>query len=166
MSCEKIEENESTTKEKNNKIGKVIIIVVAILACILFEILFYLWCNDNYNGYDFNYYRHISTGQFNEKFLQYEGKRKGRQIKSLLQQVIANNANDDYEDLVVTVEFCDDGEIISRDNPINYKEGWELTDDKIKSTSIYNVEILYSDEGPTKGFVSKIIIKEVRDENT
>lgn len=104
----------------------------------------------------------ISIQQFNYDFLRYEGENTKTEIKKLLSTVIASNSNEENIDAIITVEFGNDGEIITEENPTNYTKGWSINS-KLKPNKKYNVKFEYVKKGNTKGLINKIKINEVNE---
>ena len=79
---------------------------------------------------------------FNNKFVKYEGKRKGSVVKTLVQEVIAANSNENNKDAGIDIAIIlDDAEITNSS--------------KIDTTKTYTVEIT----NYNKGYISEITIK-------
>ena len=104
----------------------------------------------------------LSIQQFNYHFLGYEGENTKTEIKKLLSTVIASNLDEENVDAIITVEFGNDGEIITEENPTNYTEGWSINS-KLKPNKKYNVKFEYVKKGGTKGLINKIKINEVNE---
>lgn len=136
--------------------SKALIIAGAILISILLislGIMIYNQAGDIINN---NQMDELAITQFNQKFTQYQGRRSGSQLKSLLQQVISSNANEENSDKIVTVEDEDSSDYyISSDKPTQYAKS--LT--SIKSTSKYDIEIELSTDSAKAGLVENIKVK-------
>lgn len=138
--------------------SKALIIAGAILISILLislGIMIYNQAGDIINN---NQMDELAITQFNQKFTQYQGKRSGSQVKSLLQQVISSNANEENSDKLVTVTI--DGTTFidgsSPENAMKYANGAKVTD--IKSTSKYDIEMNLSTDSARAGLVESITI--------
>lgn len=140
------------------KKGKIagIILNIGVTITLVYNIYGIIACNmhpDQYSEFD----RIEQLNSFNTKFEQYvSNSRSGAQVKSLLQQVIASNANECNKERIVTVEFGNEGEIITKENPTHLKNNSIYS--KITADKKYSVKVLYSQEE----VVNKVIINEVK----
>ena len=93
---------------------------------------------------------------FNNQFTQYEGDRRGSQVKSLIQEVNASNASDKAEGnerrIILYSSNANLGLSASGDN--DAKDSYSTS--KISSTTTYKVTIEAHDKS---GFISKISIE-------
>ena len=104
-----------------------------------------------------SYDSEIEIASFNQKFLQYEGIITGAQVKSLLQQVISNNINEENKDKQVEV----DGSSISAGSVLIKSGEKEITGmNFIKNNEKYIVSMHYSNSGFNAGLVDKITISD------
>ena len=144
--------------QKRILLGVFLVIVLPVLIWIAYTIYNYApncWgTNEDYND--------LEITQFNGKFIEYNGEKLGSQVEVLLKQVLENNKVNEKSKKVITVRFNNDGEIITKENPTNYTEGWSINS-KLKPNKKYNVKFEYVKKGGTKGLINKIKINEVNE---
>ena len=92
------------------------------------------------------------TSAFNTKFTKYEGVRKGSVVRSMIQEVIASNADENNSSAGRTVKII----IKPKQGNAEPLEGDNIKSSKISNSKSYNVEVT----GYTKGCVSEITITE------
>lgn len=99
---------------------------------------------------------------FNNQFTQYEGDKRGSQVKSLIQEVNASNASDKAEgnDRRIILYSSDSSLGLSVAADANAKDSYSTS--KISSTSTFKVTIEDHDDS---GFISKISIEPVKKNN-
>ena len=99
---------------------------------------------------------------FNNQFTQYEGDKRGSQVKSLIQEVNASNASDKAEgnDRRIILYSSDTSLELSASEDKNAKDSYSTS--KISSTSTFKVTIQDHDDS---GFISKISIEPVKKKN-
>lgn len=118
--------------------SKALIIAGAILISILLISLGILIYNQAQSAVQDGGMDEMQIASFNGKFTQYEGKKRGAQVNSLLQAVIANNTNELNEDRPIAISIPS-GTSIEVDNstkPTQIKKS-------AKANSSYNVELGY-----------------------
>ena len=98
----------------------------------------------------------ISNTTFNQKFTLYEGIKSGAEVRALLQQVRTSNSTEENKDRIVAVEFENYGEIITRENPTQFKSNWN--NGKILVRKKYSIEVQYAENH----VINKVIINEVK----
>ena len=98
----------------------------------------------------------LSITSFNQRLIMYYGIKSGAEVRALLQQVISSNANEDNKDRIIAVEFGSYGEIITRENPTQFKSDWKNSNEILVEKK-YSIEFQYSEND----VINKIIIKEV-----
>ncbi len=86
---------------------------------------------------------------FNTKFLKYEGTKRGSEVKSLINEVIASNSTDSNKDLerVINVTYPNGDVVDAATDPDS------ITTSGISTSTTYNVELTY-----TSGRVSGVLI--------
>lgn len=125
--------------------SKALIIAGAILLSILIISLGIMILNqarDTINGAGMS---QAEIQAFNSKFTQYEGSRRGSVVRSLLQEVIANNATDENKDAgrLITVQYGDKKLIDVSDKNETTVNSFE----DIKNTTTYKVSFTYATSG-------------------
>ena len=85
--------------------SKALIIAGAILISILLISLGILIYNQASNITSGDQMSEVEITSFNSKFTQYQGKKNGSQVKSLLQQIVSNNANEENKSRQVKLTF-------------------------------------------------------------
>ena len=95
---------------------------------------------------------------FNSKFTKYEGQQKGSTIRAMVQEVMANNNNEDASiDTQVTINSGNTSNVVSLGSSIDSngnKSVLRPTYKNLKNTETYNVTCEY-----TKGRVTNIIVE-------
>lgn len=123
--------------------SKALIIAGAILLSILLislSIMIYTQAQEVVNGESMNEFQIAS---FNSKFQKYEGTNiKGAQVKSLINEMIAVN-NDDNEENDIEPNFTAATPAITKKENIN--TSW------VNSTTTYTVNLIYDSEGNKSG---------------
>lgn len=137
------------SKEKYT-LGVVYIVILMIL--IAYSAILSNSCSEGIDTID-----ELTIAQFNHKYTQYEGRNLGSEVRELLSTVINNNLLEQSTAVIITVEFGNDGEIITEKDPTHYAKGWTINS-KIKSNKKYDVKFEYADIG----LINKIKIKEVK----
>lgn len=99
---------------------------------------------------------------FNNQFTQYEGDKRGSQVKSLIQEVNASNASDKAEgnDRRIILYSSNNSLGLSTSSDKDAKDSYSTS--KISSTSTFKVTIEDHDDS---GFISKISIEPVKKNN-
>lgn len=92
------------------------------------------------------------TSAFNTKFTKYENIRKGSVVRSMIQEIIASNADENNSSAGRTVKII----IKTKQGNAEPLEGDNIKSSKISNSKSYNVEVT----GYTKGCVSEITITE------
>ena len=108
---------------------------------------------------------------FNNRFIKYEGDRKGTVVKTLIQEVIASNANDDNEGQQILIHYDKvetssgdksafqgkaDNTVVKGDNGTEYTAEEKISSTPISTTKSYTVEV----EAYTGGCISVIKISD------
>ncbi len=125
--------------------SKALIIAGAILLAILLISLGIMIFNQAQDTVSNSGMSEAQITAFNNKFLKYEGNQKGTMVKSMIQEVLATNANQDVNGgLTVTVTFTGTNAPASGTTP---------STSKIINKNSYSVKLDYSD-----GRVNKITI--------
>lgn len=88
----------------------------------------------------------VEMEAFNQRFMQYEGEQRGTTVRALLQTVISNNVGETDENRKIEVS----GDITLT------KEDTKVPTEDVNTSSMYNVQMQYNDEG----IISQIIITE------
>lgn len=97
--------------------------------------------------------------QFNEKFTQYEGDNvRGSQVNSLLQQVAANNFQEDDVSRKIEVYFSDNCKY-SSGNKVQNIEKTSTSAPKVSTALTYKVKCNISEKGQNKGLVKSIEVE-------
>ncbi len=94
--------------------SKALIIAGAILLAILLislGIMIFAQAQDTVNNSGMN---EAATTSFNNKFLKYEGTRKGSEVKALVNEAIAANADDNNSNNNISVEITFGGEDLTK----------------------------------------------------
>ena len=130
--------------------SKALIIAGAILISILLISLGILIYNQAQSAVQDGGMDEMQIASFNGKFTQYEGTKRGAQVNSLLQAVIANNSNELNEDRPIAIN------IEGSSNGISVNNSAKPTQINVsaKANSTYTVKLEYSD----KGIINKITI--------
>lgn len=126
--------------------SKALIIAGAILLSILLitlGIMIFSQAQDTVNNSGMSQ-AEIST--FNSQFLKYEGSRKGSVVKSMINEVIASNSDDNHKNNSATVTVTYPGDTSA-------KTGNDITTSGIENSKTYTVKLVY-----TGGRVSNITI--------
>lgn len=127
--------------------SKALIIAGAILLSILLISLGILIFNQAQDTVNNSGMSQAEITAFNNQFLKYEGNgKKGSVVKSLINEVIASNSDENHATAQVSVQYG-----TSEMNPISTKD--------ILTTKSYDIELDYSGTGDA-GRVKKIIIKD------
>ena len=92
------------------------------------------------------------TSAFNTKFTKYENIRKGSVVRSMIQEVIASNADENNSSAGRTVTII----IKPKQGNAETLKGDEIKSSNISNSKSYNVKVT----GYTKGCVSEITIEE------
>lgn len=107
----------------------------------------------------------VDMQTFNQKFLSYEGNKDGAEVRSLVQKVRANNANDDNKEVrEVGIVFQDkSGKEDSQIKSITYDKTSKTTTDNVKTEMIktnqhYNVTM----KPDSDGLIHEITVKAVQ----
>ena len=137
--------------QKRILLGVFLVIVLPVLIWVAYTIYNYapggcVGANEDYND--------LEITQFNEKFIEYNGEKLGSQVEVLLKQVLENNKINEKSKKIITVRFNNEEEIITKENPTEYRNDWDIT--KIIKSKKYKVEFQYSE----KKLIDKIIITE------
>ena len=126
--------------------SKALIIAGAILISILLISLGILIYNQAQSAVQDGGMDEMQLASFNGKFLQYEGKKRGAQVNSLLQAVIANNSNELNEDRKIEVDTSSSGIDLNASQPTQITTS-------AKANSNYTVSLGYDN-----GRINKITI--------
>lgn len=116
----------------------------------------------------FNQARGIASGSqmdsveketFNSKFTQYEGTRKGAEVKSMLQQVLASNGDEDNTSrkISVTVDGATAISTAEGANAANFAAGFN-PGTAIHANTRYTITIGYAAAGNNAGLVNAITV--------
>ena len=136
--------------QKRILLGVFLVIVLPILIWIAYTIYNYapdcFGINEDYDE--------LEITQFNGKFIEYKGEKLGSKVEVLLKQVLENNKINEKSKKVITVSFNNEGEIITKENPTEYRNNWDIT--KIIKSKKYKVKFQYSENK----LIDKIIITE------
>ena len=124
--------------------SKALIIAGAILLAILLISLGIMIFNQASNTVSNSGMSEAEITAFNNKFTKYEGKQSGNMVKSMIQEVLANNAKASNEERKVKVKGTTTGHG-------NQNETETPNTAEIKSNETYNITISYSN-----GLVNKI----------
>ena len=124
--------------------SKALIIAGAILLAILLISLGIMIFNQASNTVSNSGMSEAEITAFNNKFTKYEGKQSGNMVKSMIQEVLANNAKASNEERKVKVKGGTAGHG-------NQNETETPNTAEIKSNETYNITISYSN-----GLVNKI----------
>ena len=131
--------------------SKALIIAGAILLAILLISLGIMIFNQAQDTVTNSGMKEAEITAFNGKFLKYEGKQKGTMVKSLVQEVLANNASENNIERKVKVVGTGSG--------LNFEATENPTTTGISNNKTYTIELTYSSTGSNKGLVSLITIK-------
>ena len=126
--------------------SKALIIAGAILLAILLISLGIMIFNQAQDTVTNSGMKEAEITAFNGKFLKYEGKQKGTMVKSLVQEVLANNAGDNNVERQVTIESA----IVTKAN--TGSKNYQTSD--VKNNTTYTVSLEYD----ANGLVNKIKI--------
>lgn len=110
--------------------SKALIIAGAILLSILLISLGIMIFNQAQDTVSNSGMTQAEITSFNNKFLKYEGTQKGSVVKSLVNEVIASNSDDNLPDVTV-----------------NSKGGTDITTQGISTTKSYTVKLEYGSDG-------------------
>ncbi len=127
--------------------SKALIIAGAILLAILLISLGIMIFNQAQDTVTNSGMKEAEVTAFNGKFLKYEGKQKGTMVKSLVQEVLANNAGENNAERQVTITSTVVVKSSSGDK--NYKT------DAVKNNTTYTISLDYD----RNGLVNNINIK-------
>ena len=141
--------------------SKALIIAGAVLISILLislGILIYNQASDIVNG---NQMSEVDITAFNQKFLNYEGRKNGSQVKSLLQLVRASNANEENGTRRIAINETNTSagnDIVKTDGTDEGYTNFKITG--IQNSTKYNVEFQYGDgsDGHDSGIIYEIWI--------
>lgn len=114
--------------------SKALIIAGAILLAILLislGIMIFSQAQDTVNNSGMS---KAEIESFNAQFLKYEGTRKGSVVKTMVNEVIASNSDDNHKNNGATVT-------------VNTKSGTAITTSDIDTTKTYTVTVAYGDNG-------------------
>lgn len=114
--------------------SKALIIAGAILLAILLislGIMIFAQAQDTVNNSGMS---KAEIESFNAQFLKYEGTRKGSVVKTMVNEVIASNSDDNHKNNGATVT-------------VNTKSGTAITTSDIDTTKTYTVTVAYGDNG-------------------
>ena len=129
--------------------SKALIIAGAILLSILLISLGIMIFNQAQDTINNSGMSQAEKTAFNQKFTKYEGNRKGSEVRSLVQEVIASNSDENNQDANTGIRMF-----------LNHDEIFAASG--LKNTKTYSVGIYYS----TSGYVDEIQIVDGKDEAT
>ena len=114
--------------------SKALIIAGAILLSILLISLGIMIFNQAQDTVNNSGMSQAEIATFNNQFLKYEGKQKGSVVKSMINEVIASNSDDNHINNNAMVK-------------VNGKEKDAITTIGIKTSKTYNIELTYGESG-------------------
>ena len=128
--------------------SKALIIAGAILLSILLISLGIMIFNQAQSAIDGSGMSDAQLQTFNSKFLKYEGKQKGSTIRSMVQEVIANNNSEEASDetmVTVNVNYTDDVTTTGTDTIVKLDKGTnkQPTFGSLTNTKTYTVSFGY-----------------------
>lgn len=128
--------------------SKALIIAGAILLAILLISLGIMIFNQAQDTINNSGMSQAEKAAFNQKFTKYEGNQKGSLVRSLMQEVMAANSDENNKDAGINIKF--------------YNDETEITSTAgIKSTQTYTIAVFYGNNG----YVDQIRIKAGSNEN-
>ncbi|MCI8443909.1 MAG: hypothetical protein HFJ37_01825 [Clostridia bacterium] len=114
--------------------SKALIIAGAILLAILLISLGIMIFNQAQDTVNNSGMSQAEISAFNNQFLKYEGTQKGSVVKSMINEVIASNSDENHKNNKSTVT-------------VNGKSSTAITTSDISTAATYEIELAYSEEG-------------------
>ena len=109
---------------KKIKISNILcqIVVISFLVAIVIFIFYIMFFYDNSYSCNESTMRDFEKEAFNSKFIQYEGEKRGFQIKTLVQECLSNNINEENSDRLISVYWDKDNSIVLDEDINNLPE--------------------------------------------
>ncbi len=137
--------------------SKALIIAGAILISILLITLGIVIYNMASSAVENNGMNEVEMQQFNQKFQQFEGKKNGSQVKTLVQTVNTNNANEqNYDTRIVTIDCSSCNGAGKVDKGGDGKASGKIDTTKIQANKNYNITVEDTDGN---GLIDKVEVK-------